>query len=619
MLSAVKAIGEYIDRTSNDGEESRFVESSKLKNIKNVLCINFNFNEENGNATYSGIFFEVFDSSISTKYLYREFIHKRCEVTPTSKLPTAVNTENMKKLKNRFKYWFEQYCNKYFDSVNQKDAQLLKALENTFLREIDLIFSEIDERVKTLNKKELQSSIITITLNSKPLGDYKIFKHILKNEVCIGFYTKHDIESKGKSKCFLCGIEKEVLGFASPFPVYTLEKKGFAPNFIREDSWKRLPICKDCAILAIRGREFVEEYLLKRFYGIKFYVIPSFALRFDDTAFSHIVTPKKNYFAIVGNEDDVSEIMLSKFDQATLTFVFTIPEKGTFRIIGYVEDVPPSYMLKIKQTIEKLIYSHEQHESIFDERLLKIIYSDNNFVGDFRVNDTSLGGLFRPFFPQSEKESGTFDGGVFDKYFVGLVSDVLAQREIREDFLIKAYIRALRTSFIQNRVNKTTKQVALKSLMLTLLTSKLNILKHRCEVQFMSSSENGQFDDFFNQYETAFDTSSKRAVFLEGVLVKFLLDRQFANRKSSPFADKLYGLRIDERRAKKLYPEIIEKLREYKVTYTLLETAMTKALLEAENKGWNLTADEVSYFFTLGLVLAPIFKEQESKTEQESE
>jgi len=186
---------------------------------------------------------------------------------------------------------------------------------------------------------------------------------------------------------------------------------------------------------------------------------------------------KKNYFAIVGKEDDISDSMIQKSDQVTLTFVFTIPENATFRIVGYVEDVPPSYMQKIKRTINELIYSHEGYESIFDEKLLKIIFDDTNFTGDFKVSDVSLGGLLRPFFPQSEKERGTFDGGVFDKYFVDLVSDVLAQREIREDFLIKAYMRALRWSFIQNRLNKTTKQVALKSLLLTLLTSKLNILR----------------------------------------------------------------------------------------------------------------------------------------------
>jgi len=135
----------------------------------------------------------------------------------------------------------------------------------------------------------------------------------------------------------------------------------------------------------------------------------------------------------------------------------------------------------------------------------------------------------------------------------------------------------------------------------------------------MTTSENEPFAVFFNQYGAAFDTPNKRAVFLEGVLVKSLLNIQFANRGSSPFADKLYGLRLNEKRAKKLYPEIIEKLREYKVTYALLETATSKALLDAENNGWNLTADEVSYFFTLGLVLAPIFKEQENKTQQERE
>jgi CRISPR-associated Csh1 family protein len=336
MLPAVKALGEHVCKTTNIKEESRFVESSKLKDIKNVLCINFSFT--NGKTVYTGLFSEAFDQNQSTKYLYRVFSHRRFEVTPTSKM------SNPEKLKKRFALWFKQCCSKYLDS-EESDSSLLQALKNEFLGKIDQIFSDIDERFKTLNKDEARNTIVTITIDSeKHLGDFKVFKEILKKESCSGYYAKHNVESKGKGKCYLCGEEKEVLGFASPFPVYTLDQKGFAPNFLQEDAWKRLPLCMDCAILSSVGREFVERYLFKRFYGINFYVIPSFAFKFDDEVLDYIVKPGKSYWAIVGNEDDISEIMAEKFEQATLTFVFTRPEKATFRIVRYVEDVPPSYL-----------------------------------------------------------------------------------------------------------------------------------------------------------------------------------------------------------------------------------------------------------------------------------
>jgi CRISPR-associated protein Csh1 len=131
-----------------------------------------------------------------------------------------------------------------------------------------------------------------------------------------------------------------------------------------------------------------------------------------------------------------------------------------------------------------------------------------------------------------------------------------------------------------------------------------------------TQKEDTLFSQFFEEYENAFNTPSKRAAFLEGVLTKYLLDVQFANRGSTPFREKLFGLRLDERRVKSLFPETIQKLREYKVAYTDLEKATAKVLVDSENKGWNLTSEETSYFFALGMTLAPIFKVTEEKLEE---
>ncbi|KAF5035094.1 CRISPR-associated protein [anaerobic digester metagenome] len=53
---------------------------------------------------------------------------------------------------------------------------------------------------------------------------------------------------------------------------------------------------------------------------------------------------------------------------------------------------------------------------------------------------------------------------------------------------------------------------------------------------------------------------------------------------------------------------MIEKLREYKVAYTDLEQLTSEYLLKSENNGWDISKDEISYYFTLGLNLARIFK-----------
>jgi len=122
----------------------------------------------------------------------------------------------------------------------------------------------------------------------------------------------------------------------------------------------------------------------------------------------------------------------------------------------------------------------------------------------------------------------------------------------------------------------------------------------------MESKEN--IKKFFEEHPKAFDRADKKAAFLAGVLTKFLLDKQFATRKSTPFRSKLYGLKLDESRLKKIFSEAVEKLAEYNVSYPELQSLTSKAFIEAENEGWNLSKDEVSYYFALGLNLGGMFK-----------
>lgn len=116
---------------------------------------------------------------------------------------------------------------------------------------------------------------------------------------------------------------------------------------------------------------------------------------------------------------------------------------------------------------------------------------------------------------------------------------------------------------------------------------------------------------FLEDYREAFDKPDKKAVFLEGVLAKFLSDVQYASRGSTPFRAKLHGLKLDEIKIKKMLPEIVEKLREYERGYYWLEELVSKYLIEADNSGWSLSKDEISYYFALGFTLGRIFKEKE--------
>ena len=98
------------------------------------------------------------------------------------------------------------------------------------------------------------------------------------------------------------------------------------------------------------------------------------------------------------------------------------------------------------------------------------------------------------------------------------------------------------------------------------------------------------------------------------MLVQYLLNIQYQERKATPFRVKLKGLKLDEKQIKKLLPEIQNKLEEYgKNYYGRLEKIISEHLVSAGNE-WEITNDEVNYYFVLGMNLAGEFK-SENKTE----
>ena len=173
MLPAVKALGDYVCKSEILSIENMLVEASKLDNVQKVLCINFKC--EDGKVTYDRIFSENFNQNESAKYLYRVFSHRKFDVTPTSRVT------NPEKLKKRFQLWFKQCSDEYLQDP------LLSALKNEFLSNLDRIFNDFSERYNLLTKEERGSTIVTITIDpGKHVGDFEIFKKILKNEACSG-------------------------------------------------------------------------------------------------------------------------------------------------------------------------------------------------------------------------------------------------------------------------------------------------------------------------------------------------------------------------------------------------------------------------------------------------
>jgi CRISPR-associated protein Csh1 len=112
--------------------------------------------------------------------------------------------------------------------------------------------------------------------------------------------------------------------------------------------------------------------------------------------------------------------------------------------------------------------------------------------------------------------------------------------------------------------------------------------------------------------ELILNSPSKKATFLLGVLTRKLMNIQYRELGSTPFYNNLWGLSLNQRKIKKLYPMVINKLREYDAGYMInLEEKISKNLAQSEND-WKLSRDETSYYFVLGFTLFNLDKNKDN-------
>ncbi len=594
MLKPIRELGKYLRDNKNLNQLQILTESSKLKNTKKMICVVFSKEEEG--LAFDNVYIEDFDQEKAEKILYRTFRHARYDATLTAKITKPDMIEK------RWTLWFGKYFEKFKDVFPELDS-LKEAVESNK----DKLIEEISEKYTSLDKTEKRGCLVTIKIkegrNEKYLADIPEFIEIFKTTSMEDFYYKHKVESIGEGTCCLCMKNEKVIP-ASPFPVFTVDKEGFAYGFDRANSWKQLPICIECTLDLQAGKGFLKNKLSFILYGYQYFVIPHFIFK---EISSEIIDEieyrgRKDYRnGLLNAEEDILEEMKEKGDILNLIFVFCKPKQQFFDIIRYSEDVSPSWIKKMYDDFDAT-----NRKMIFKQKNLKVILGDKWSEG-FRkgqwagksIKNLNLSGIVKTFFPTN---------------FIDILGNILDQEKMHDYYLLSSLIKPIREQHGQGN-EWSEKLLTLKSFYLFNFLLDLNLVhtshfksKQCKEMNFMKETKYRRLEEFFNEFQNAFDTSDKKAIFLEGVLVNFLLSVQYAQRGSTPFRKKLYGLKLDKRKIKRLLPVIIEKFRAYNTAYPNLEALISKYFVEADENGWKVSDNELGYYFALGLNLGKFFK-----------
>jgi len=250
-------------------------------------------------------------------------------------------------------------------------------------------------------------------------------------------------------------------------------------------------------------------------------------------------------------------------------------------------------------------------EDMSDRRATEMIQTgfDQTYINRLTVFNFRV---LRNFFPYVSKARS------YDKQFLELVGKIFSLKPVDYHLIIKAIVTKLRSRFVNDEYTKID---CLAGYLLLNYLAGLGILSkggERMEVKPIEDlkesfgSEDTSVSDkielFFDAHEGFFDNAEKKASFLVGILIQKLMNIQWQEKNATPFRAKLYGLRLTEPLLKKISYEAQDKLEQYKQNYYReLENVIAQYMVVG-GSGWSLTNDEISFYFTMGMNLADLFK-----------
>lgn len=586
MIRALYQLGKYSENinSSNDGNDIVLDEL----NVDYVLLLEFNETGKN----FLGVSLEEFDEDNRFRYLYKKGSPRGGDITPTS-----IYFKDDKSPDKSF--------NRYLQSLKKVESDIFKIIDK-FFSDIDKkreILEMINKKIENKKKYALSLKIGENYLNQIPevknlLGANTQTKYSLRDS-----FPKNERVSKAQDKvCYVCQKQESVNGFTNTFQFYTFDKPGFMTGgFNRKFAWKNYPVCDSCGGILEKGSKFLRDNFRDNFLGLSYFIIPNFL--FDVNLEGHF----RDYKRIINRITDISKITLSNQKQKGLMK----KEDGILELASKIENnLNFNIMFFDEQNAEFKI--RENIEDIFPSRLQELYTTKNE------IENTDF---YKEFdFIPTKKSQFNFEINFYNlkKYlnseekFLAVIHSVYSNKFLDEKFIIGNFIEKIRNSYTEDINNFSGFTETIESLMYLKFFKKLNLFRENFKGEIKSMIEktekNSHYLEFLERHREVLDSDLKIGIFLEGILTQNLLSQP--EQESKSFYNRLNGLKISEKIAKRLLPELINKFNEYgKGHYNNdLKEMISEYLLNADFK--ELSNDEMSYYFVLGMNMGKRIKKE---------
>ena len=577
MLDDIYKIGLIAQKNSKQIMDNSII-PDKISKMDKVYSIDFDKDFQ-----YLGVSIQEFRADRQYQYLLRKKASNGINFGPTSQI-----TEIEKTVENKIVSWFKEFEN--------EESKII--LEEMKKNEIKII----EEIKRNFNKKE--KSLLTVKVDEKfPFDIQWIFQNYEKlvKETIFG----NDLH---KGTCYVC--KKKDVPIVPEYGVYkfyTKDKPGFiAGGFSEKDFWRNCPVCTECQPIINAARQFIEENLMYKYYGLNFYIIPSTIGNSEnlEEVISILTEANKKYAfdknskaAFELDNEQILYVLKDTNDISSFRIFFVQKSNSAERILLDIKDIYPSRfktMYKAKELIDENY-----------KELLKFENKDKQ-IERIRFNFS----FFREFLNKSDDKNSDND---LNKIFLGLTESIFYQNKIKLETILIHIMRKLRRYLLSEEFGRlnfsTLKAIAGIQYLIT-----VGCLERK-EEEIMKSN----FDNVFEKYQCGLDNNVKKALVLVGALVQKVLNIQLHEIKSTPFTKNLKSLQLREDEVKGLVAQAVNKMMEYGYYSAKSEEIVEEIskLIFASNDKWSLSVDEINFYIVAGMALQKEIYGKEEEKENE--
>lgn len=478
------------------------------------------------------------------------------------------------------------------------------------------LFEEFKEEIREKAEMKSQDKIFfTFKINGNYLSGIREvsekFMHIFYKDLST---PKKGRQARGEGCCAICGrTSTEVFGSARPYNFYAVDKEGFFQSLWVENAWKNFPVCKNCALLLKFGRIFVDNCFnptvkgnRTTIGGHRVKVVPKI-LMLENKLRDLFQKRVFEQFRRIGEKifpDEVEKIadresyLLVKLNEMNVVgsyeFLFYKQVQAQFEVLQHISDVLPSRVSNINKAIKTLN----------DEILKDAFFRSDHLIG---FSFGFLRTLFTPISNNTKEHYVLNPLHLVDSIFTGRR---VPYKVLMRDFsnrLKAAYLKSLdQAQFMRSNIER---EISMMVWLFELL-QRLEVIKVDEPNEALEEIRTGiaVLKKFLDKREAFFDCPEKLVCFLLGILFGKIESIQFGDRGAAPIQKHLKSLNLRQHDLERLFSIIREKFMEYgafsaesREVAEILSSEWTKV------RKWQLSKDEIPFYFSLGWVLCKKF------------